>query len=67
MQYVDAGTRDTLLLFSAKGQAYGVPVHRIGAVARRSDKGAAAASLVDLQPRDRPGRSSIFAFGGHKF
>src|SRR5205085_2420201 len=30
--YVDAGTRDTLLLFSAKGQAYGVPVHRIGAV-----------------------------------
>ena len=24
--YVDAGLRDTLLLFSAKGQAYGVPV-----------------------------------------
>jgi DNA gyrase subunit A len=51
--YVDAGMRDTLLLFSAKGQAYGVPVHRIGAVARRSDKGAAVGSLVDLAADDR--------------
>jgi len=51
--YVDAGTRDTLLLFSARGQVYGVPVHRIGAVAKRSDKGAAAGSLVDLAADDR--------------
>jgi DNA gyrase subunit A len=51
--YVDAGMRDTLLLFSAKGQAYGVPVHRIGAVARRSDKGAAVGALVDLAADDR--------------
>src|SRR5919199_962580 len=50
--YVDAGMRDTLLLFSAKGQAYGVPVHRIGAVARRSDKGAAVGALVDLAADD---------------
>ena len=51
--YVEAGTRDTLLLFSAAGQAFGVPVHKIGNVARRSDKGAAAGSLVDLADDDR--------------
>jgi DNA gyrase/topoisomerase IV subunit A len=53
VSYIDAGTRDTLLLFTAKGLAYGVSVHKIGAVARRSDKGAAAGALVDLADDDR--------------
>jgi len=51
--YVDAETRDSLLLFSARGQAYGIPVHRIGVVARRGDKGVAAGALVDLPEDDR--------------
>nr|MDQ2830522.1 DNA gyrase subunit A [Chloroflexota bacterium] len=41
-----------LLLFSARGQVYGLPVHRIGTVAKRSDKGAAAGALVDLAVGD---------------
>ncbi len=53
VSYIAAGTRDTLLLFTAKGLAYGVSVHKIGAVARRSDKGAAAGALVDLADDDR--------------
>jgi DNA gyrase subunit A len=51
--YVDANTRDTLLLFTAQGQAYGIPVHKIGTVARRSEKGVAAGSLVDIASDDR--------------
>ncbi len=51
--YADANLRDTLLLFSAKGQAYGVQAHKIGAVAKRSDKGVAAGLLVDLPDDDR--------------
>ena len=53
VSYIDAGTRDTLLLFTAKGQVYGVPVHRVQAVAKRSDKGMAMGSLGDLADGDR--------------
>ncbi len=51
--YADADSRDLLLMFSARGQVYGTPLHRLTAVAKRSDPGSAAASLVDLAPGDR--------------
>jgi DNA gyrase subunit A len=52
-QYVSCNVRDMLLLFTASGACHGVPVHKIGAVARRSERGAAIASLVDLARDDQ--------------
>ena len=53
LQYLPCNVRDLLLLFTARGAYHGVPVHRVAAVARRSERGAAVASLVELQPGDR--------------
>ena len=53
VSYLDAGTHDTLLLFSARGQAYGISVHKIAVVAKRTDKGVSMGSLVDLPDDDR--------------
>jgi len=50
--YVTCNVRDILLLFTAQGACHGLPVHRIGTVARRSDRGTAIASLVDLAAGD---------------
>jgi DNA gyrase subunit A len=51
--YVTCNVRDLLLLFTAQGSCFGIPVHRIGAVARRSERGVAIASLVDLAVGDQ--------------
>jgi DNA gyrase subunit A len=52
-QYVTCNVRDLLLLFTVQGSCFGVPVHRIGATARRSEHGVALGSLVDLAAGDR--------------
>ena len=52
-QYVTCNVRDLLLLFTAQGSCFGVPVHRIGATARRSEHGVAIASLIDLAEGDQ--------------
>ncbi|HWE64347.1 MAG TPA: DNA gyrase subunit A [Chloroflexota bacterium] len=53
LQYLSCNVRDMLLLFTARGNVHGLPVHRINAVARRSDRGTAVAALIDLQADDR--------------
>jgi DNA gyrase subunit A len=52
-QYVTCNVRDLLLLFTAQGGCFGIPVHRIGVVARRNERGVAIASLVDLAVGDQ--------------
>ncbi|MGH2346348.1 MAG: DNA gyrase/topoisomerase IV subunit A, partial [Chloroflexota bacterium] len=51
-RYLTCNTRDVLLLFSARGSCFGVPVHKIAPAARRSEHGVPIASLVDLDPKD---------------
>lgn len=51
-QYISCNVRDMLLLFTARGACHGLPVHRISSVARRSDRGTAIRSLVDLAEGD---------------
>jgi DNA gyrase subunit A len=51
-RYLTCNTRDVLLLFSAGGSCFGVPVHKIAPAARRSEHGVPIASLVDLDPKD---------------
>jgi DNA gyrase subunit A len=51
--YARCNVRDMLFLFTAQGNVHGVQVHRINAVARRSERGMAIPSLVDLQRGDR--------------
>jgi DNA gyrase subunit A len=51
-RYLTCNTRDVLLLFTAGGSCYGVPVHKIPPAAKRSEHGVAIASLVDLDAKD---------------
>ncbi|MDB5074116.1 MAG: gyrA [Chloroflexi bacterium] len=51
-QYISCNVRDMLLLFTARGACHGLPVHRVSSVARRSDRGTAIRSLVDLAEDD---------------
>ena len=53
IQYLSCNVRDTLLLFTAHGHVHGLPVARIGTVAKRSERGAPVTSLVDLAMDDR--------------
>jgi DNA gyrase subunit A len=53
LRYLRCNVRDMLLLFTAQGNVHGVHVHRINAVARRSERGVTIASLVDLRAGDR--------------
>ncbi len=52
-QYVTCNVRDMLLLFTSSGACHGVPVHKIGSVARRSERGAAITSLVEIARGDQ--------------
>jgi len=51
-QYLVGNQRDTLLLFSASGMCYSMPMHKVSAVARKSERGVAASALVELDPKD---------------
>jgi DNA gyrase subunit A len=51
-RYLTCNTRDILLLFTAGGSCFGVPVHKIPPAAKRSEHGVSIASLVDLDPKD---------------
>jgi DNA gyrase subunit A len=51
-QYLVCNQRATLIIFSAGGYCYSLPVHRVTAVARKSERGVAASALVELDPQD---------------
>jgi DNA gyrase subunit A len=53
LAYIACNVKDLLLLFTADGQTYGVPVHRIGAVTKRSDPGMPVTELVSLESESR--------------
>jgi len=53
LQYVGCNVRDLLLLFTAAGNVHGVQVHKLPSVARRSERGTAIRSLVELAAGDR--------------